>query len=110
VIVTSTDTVGYYLYTHTTNGTNMTSGSDAIATSSNTSDTTLATGTWGYNTTGSTTNFRGMSGASALVKDADGPYKNGDNTTVTYGALVSSVQSAGTYSVPVTYTAVAKNQ
>lgn len=110
VTVTSTDVVGYYLYAHTTGSTNMTSGSATIAASGNTSDNPLSVGTWGYNTTGSTSNFSGMNATSVLIKDASGPYKNGDGTTVTYGANVSNTQAAGSYTVAVTYTAVAKNQ
>ncbi len=110
VTVTSTDVVGYYLYAHTTSGTNMTSGSATIAASANAVANPLSTGTWGYNTTGSTSDFLGLTASSALLKDAAGPYKNGDPTTVTYGALVSSAQEAGNYSAAVTYTAVAKSQ
>lgn len=110
VTVTTTDVVGYYLYAHTTGTTNMVNGSATIAASSNSSDAPLAVGTWGYNTTGSTTNFLGMTATNSLLKDASGPFKNGDATTVTYGALVSGTQEAGNYSVAVTYTAVAKDQ
>jgi len=110
VTVTSTDVVGYYLYAHTTNGTSMTNGAASIPASSNTSAGSLAVGSWGYNTTGSTTNFLGMPSTSVVVKDATGPYKNGDPTTVTYGALTGATQESGTYNVAVTYTAVAKNQ
>lgn len=110
VTVTSTDVVGYYLYAHTTGNSDMTNGSATIAASSNSSAGALSVGTWGYNTTGSTTNFLGMGSTSSLLKDAAGPYKNGDVTTVTYGALVSATQEAGSYSVPITYTAVAKGQ
>jgi hypothetical protein len=70
----------------------------------------LAVGSWGYNTTGSTTDFLGMNATSVLLKDANGPFKNGDPVTVTYGALAPATQAAGNYSVAVTYTAVAKNQ
>lgn len=110
VTVTSTDVVGYYLYAHATNSTNMTSGSATIAASNNSSANPLSVGTWGYNTNGSTTNFLGMNATSVLLKDASGPFKNGDATTVTYGALVSNTQAAGNYSVAMTYTTVAKNQ
>jgi hypothetical protein len=110
VTVTSTDVVGYYLYAHTTSGTSMTSGVASIPASANTSAGALSIGSWGYNTTGSTTNFLGMPATSVVIKDAAGPYKSGDPTTVTYGALASGTQEAGTYSVAVTYTAVAKNQ
>ncbi len=111
VTVTSTDVVGYYLYAHTTGSTAMSSTSGAtIPASNNASMSPLTVGSWGYNTTGSTTNFLGMSATSALLKDASGPFKNGDATSITYGALTSSTQEAGTYTVAVTYTAVAKNQ
>lgn len=110
VTVTSTDVVGYYLYAHTTGTTNMTSDSATIAASGNVSDASLSVGSWGYNTTGSTSNFRGMNATNALLKDASGPFKSGDATTITYGALVSNTQAAGTYTIPITYTAVAKNQ
>lgn len=110
VTVTSTDVVGYMLYAHTTGSSDMVSDSATIAASSNSSAAALAVGTWGYNTTGSTTNFLGMGPTSSLLKDAPGPYKNGDITTVTYGALVGATQASGNYAVPVTYTAVAKGQ
>lgn len=110
VTVTSTDVVGYYLYAHTTNSSDLANGSAVIAASSNSSAGPLAVGTWGYNTTGDTTNFLGMGTTSSLLKDATGPFKNGDATTVTYGALAPATQPAGNYSVAVTYTAVAKGQ
>jgi hypothetical protein len=109
VTVTSIDVVGYMLYVRPTSGTDMTNGAATIPASSNGTETTLATGTWGYNTSGSTTNFLGMPAAGALLKDATGPYKNGDNTTITYGAVTSNTQAAGNYSVAITYTVVAKN-
>lgn len=110
VTVTSTDVVGYQLYAHTTGSSNMVSLSSAIAASTNSTASPLAVGSWGYNTTGSTTNFLGMSATSSLLKDATGPFETGDPTVVTYGALVSGTQDAGSYSVAVTYTAIAKNQ
>lgn len=110
VTVTSTDVVGYYLYAHTTASSDMVSGSTTIPASGNSSAMPLSVGSWGFNTTGSPTNFLGMGTASTLIKDAPGPYKNGDSTSITYGALVSNTQAAGNYSVAVTYTAVAKNQ
>ena len=110
VTVTSTDVVGYLLYVHTTGSTSMTSSSSSIPASGNSSAGPLSVGSWGYNTTGSTTNFLGMNPTNSLLKDASGPYKSGDPTTITYGALVSGTQDAGNYSVAVTYTAVAKNQ
>lgn len=109
VTVTSTDVVGYYLYAHTNGGTNMTNGSATIPASGNSSPAPLAVGSWGYNTDGSA-NFLGMLATSSLLKDASGPFKSGDATTVTYGALVNNVQASGTYTANVTYTAVAKDQ
>jgi hypothetical protein len=110
VTVTSTDVVGYQLYVHTTGSTNMTSSSASIPASSNSSAAALALNSWGYNTTGSTTNFLGMPATSTLIKNASGPFTSGDQTTVTYGAYVDPAQPADTYSTAVTYTAVAKNQ
>lgn len=110
VTVTSTDVVGYFLYAHTTGASDLANGSATITASSNSSAGPLAVGTWGYNTTGSTTDFLGMGTTSSVLKDASGPFKNGDNTTVTYGALAPATQAAGSYSVAVTYTAVAKGQ
>lgn len=110
VTVTTTDVVGYALYVHATSSTNMTNGSATIAASGNSSPAPLAVNTWGFNTTGSTTDFIGMLTSNTRIKDTTGPYKNGDPTTVTYGALVDAVQPAGTYSAAVTYTVVAKNQ
>ena len=111
VTVTTTDAVGYTLYAHTTGSTNMVStGGATIAASSNSTLSALANNTWGYNTTGSTTNFLGMGSTDTIIKDANGPYETGDPTTLTYGAIVDAVQPAGSYSVAVTYTAVAKNE
>ena len=110
VTVTSTDVVGYQLYAHTTGSTNMTSGSATIPASTNSTAGALAVGTWGYNTTGSTTNFLGMLTTNSLLKDGTGPFESGDSTTVTYGALTDLSQPAGSYSVAMTYTAVAKSQ
>jgi hypothetical protein len=88
----------------------MTNGAATITASANSIAGPLAVGTWGYNTAGSTTNFLGMGSTSSVLKDATGPFKNGDITTVTYGALAGPTQEAGNYSVAVTYTAVAKGQ
>ncbi len=112
VTITSTDVVGYYLYAHTTgsNGMSISGGSATIPASANATAAPLTVGTWGYNTTGSSTNFLGMLSTSSLLKDASGPFTSGDPTTVTYGVLVPGTQEAGNYSVAVTYTVVAKNQ
>lgn len=109
ITVTTTDVVGYRLYIYATN-TDMTNGSEVIAASANSSPGALAVNTWGYNTTGSTTNFVGATTTPVMFKDANGPYKNGDNTTVTYGAKVSSTKGAGNYASSVVYTAVCKSQ
>jgi hypothetical protein len=109
VTVTSTDVVGYYLYAHATTSTDMTRGSATISASNNGTANPLSVGTWGYNTTGSTTNFLGMPAGGALIKQGSGPFKNGDATTVTYGALAGPTQAAGTYSMSMTYTVVAQN-
>lgn len=104
--VTSTDVVGYSLYIYSPSSTNMSSGTSTIPTSSNGSPAPLSVNTWGYNTDGSN-NYVGMTSTPALLKTATGPYKTGDNTTVTYGVLTSIITGAGSYNVAVTYSAVA---
>ncbi len=106
VTVTSSDVIGYNLYVNTTSGISMSNGTDTIPASSNSSASPLAINTWGYNTTGSTTNFTGMSGTQSLINSGSGPFTGGDDTGVTYGAYIDITKSAGTYSVDVTYTAV----
>lgn len=108
ITVTSTDVVGYELYIKNTSSTNMSNGTDTIATSGNVAPAALAMNSWGYNTNGST-NYVGMSLSDTLIKDVTGPYKNGDNTPVTYGILANTTKSSGTYLLGVTYTAVAKS-
>lgn len=111
VTVTSTDVVGYKLYAYSLNDTDMEGDLSAtIPASGNGSASPLSVNSWGYNATGSTTNFIGMTLAPKLIKDADGPYKNGDDTTITYGALTDVAQAAGSYTTSVVYTAVAENQ
>jgi hypothetical protein len=105
--VTTTDVVGYRLYVFSPTGTTMTNGGDTIPTSANGIPSSLGMNTWGYNTDGSS-NFVGMLTTPKMIKDANGPYKTGDNTTVTYGALADITKGAGEYSVGVVYTAVAK--
>ncbi len=107
VTVTSTDVVGYRLYLYGP-ATTMTSGGETIPASANGSPASLAVNTWGYNTDGSS-NFMGMTTIPATIKDATGPFKNGDDTTVTYGVLTNGVKGAGAYTVTVTYIAVAEN-
>lgn len=109
VTVTSTDVVGYKLYINATTSTSMSNGTDTIAASANGSPSTLATNTWGYNITGSTTNFTGMTLSQVEIRSRTGPYKSGDATTLTYGALIDNTKSSGTYTVNVTYTAIGQS-
>jgi len=106
--VTSTDVVGYNLYIYSPSGTGMTNGTDTIPASGNSSPAPLSTNTWGYNTDAST-NYVGITGTPALLKNALGPYKLGDDTTVTYGVKTDITKSNGDYTVSVVYTAVALN-
>lgn len=108
VTVTSLDVVGYDLYVNGTTTANMSNGTDTIPASSNTTAGALTTNTWGFNTTGSTTNFIGMTTGQKLIASGTGPFKNGDPTAVTYGALIDVTKSSGTYSVGVTYTAIGR--
>lgn len=110
VTVTSTDVVGYRLYIYTPGSTALVNGGDTVPASANTVPGSLATDTWGYNTTGSTSNFVGLTNTPVTIKDASGPHKNGDATTITYGVKVSSTKSAGQYSTSVVYTAVGKSE
>lgn len=111
ITVTSTDVVGYKLYAYALGSTDMAGPASAtIPASGNTSAAPLAANSWGYNTTGSTTNYIGMTLSPMLIKDADGSHKNGDDTTITYGALTVASQPAGSYAASVVYTAVAENQ
>ncbi len=107
--VTSTDVVGHSLYIYSPGGTNMVNGSYTIPASSNTSAGALATNTWGYNIDGST-NYIGMTTTPVLLKTATGPFYDSDDTTnVYYGVLTDITKGNGSYSVTVTYTAVALN-
>ena len=106
ITVTSTDVVGYSLYIYSTGSTNLVNGTDTIPASGNSSPGALASNTWGYNTNGSS-NYVGITTIPTLLKTATGPYKTGDNTTVTYGVLTDITKSSGNYTGTVTYTAVA---
>lgn len=108
VTVTSTDVVGYGLYIHNPTTTSMSNGTDTITASSNVTAAPLAVNSWGYNTDGSS-NYIGLTTTPTLINDRTGPYKSGDSTTVTYGALTSTSKSDGTYTIGVTYTAVGKS-
>lgn len=105
--VTTTDVVGYRLYAYSPGSNVMTNGSETIPASSNSSPAALGINSWGYNTNASS-NFVGMLTTPALIKEANGPYKNGDNTTVTYSAITDITKGAGAYTVGVVYTVVAK--
>jgi len=109
VTVTSTDVVGYQLFVSGTSSTSMDNGAYSLAASSNTSAAPLATNSWGYNTTGSTTHFIGMTMSQVLLKNASGPFGSGDDTAVTYGAALDTNQASGTYSIGVTYTAAGES-
>ena len=104
VTVTSTDAVGYKLYAYSPSSNTMVNGSDSIPASNNSSPAPLSVNTWGYNTNGSA-NYLGMLTTPSLIKDASGPYKSGDNTTITYKALTNITKGAGNYTVGVVYTA-----
>jgi hypothetical protein len=109
VTVTTTDVVGYRLYIYSPTSTDMVNGSETIPASGNTVAGALAVNTWGYNIDASS-NYLGMTTSPVVLKDANGPYKNGDGTTVTYGVLAGPTKGAGEYTVSVVYTAVAKSQ
>jgi hypothetical protein len=109
VTVTTTDVVGYRLYVYCPSSCDMVNGSDTIPASGNTSAGALSVNTWGYNLDASA-NYLGMTTSPVVLKDANGPYKNGDATTVTYGVLAGPTKSAGEYTTSVVYTAVAKSQ
>jgi hypothetical protein len=109
ITVTSTDVVGYNLYIYSPGSTNMTNPSGNIPTSANGSPAPLSVNSWGYNTDGSG-NYVGMTTTPALLKSATGPFTAGDNTTVKYGVLTDITTGAGSYSVNVTYTAVAMSE
>lgn len=106
VTVTSTDVIGYDLYVHATTDTFMDNGTDTVDASANSAPDPLAVNSWGYNTSSSTSDFIGMSATQDLINSGNGPFKEGDSVTVTYGALLDITKSSGTYSVDVTYTAV----
>lgn len=110
VTVTSTDVVGYKLYARAIGSSDMVNGTASIPASGNSFPAALSINTWGYNTSGSATNFSGLSTDQAQIKDADGPFKNGDPTTITYGVRADITKPAGTYQVDVVYTVVAENQ
>lgn len=110
VTVTSTDVVGYKLYIRSLSSTNMTNGASTLSASGNVSPSSLASNTWGYNTSGSGTNFTGITASDVEIKNGVGPFSSGDNTAVTYGVKVDNSKPAGNYSTTVVYTAVPQTE
>lgn len=109
VTVASTDVVGYALYAYALSSSAMTSGTNTIPASSNSTAGALAVNTWGYNTDGSS-NYLGLTTTPALIKTASGEYRTGDPTTVKYGVVTNLLATPGSYTVSVVYTAVALSQ
>lgn len=110
VTVTTNDAVGYRLYAYSLNTTNLTiaGGGHTIASSANSSPAALAVNTWGFNTSGSTTNFQRLLTTPTEIKVTSEPATSGDNTTVTYGAKTDITKAAGTYTGNVVYTVAAR--
>jgi hypothetical protein len=106
VTVVSSDVVGYKLYVRTLTSTDLTNGAATLPVSANSSPAALSTNTWGYNTTGSSTDFIGMTMSDVLIRSLTGPATSGDVTSVTYGVKVDNSKPAGTYQTTVIYTAV----
>jgi hypothetical protein len=106
VTVTSTDVKGFKLYVRSLGSTNLDNLGAVIPASANGSPAALAVNTWGYNTSGSLTNFTGMTLSDVLVKSVTTPASTGDLTTFTYGVNVDLAKPAGNYTTSVVYTAV----
>jgi hypothetical protein len=108
ITVTTNNAPGYRLYLHSPTSSNMTiaGGGDTIAASANSSPGALASNTWGFNTSGSSTNFQGVLTTPTQIKITSEPYTSGDITSVTYGTKASATKSAGNYTANVVYTAV----
>lgn len=109
ITVTSTDVVGYDLYINATAATSMNNGSSTIPASANTAVAPLSLNSWGYNTNGSTTDFRGITATQSLINSGTGPFSEGVVTPISYGALIDMNKASGVYAVDVTYTAVGRN-
>lgn len=105
--VTSSDVVGHYLYVYAPT-TDLSNGSDTIAASGNSSPAALSTNTWGYNTSGSTTNYVGMTSSPVEIEDFVGPDTVGHDTDVYYGVYVDITKPADSYTTTVYYTVAAK--
>ncbi len=106
VTVTSTDVKGFKLYVRSLGSTNLDNLGAVIPASVNGSPAALAVNTWGYNTTGSLTNFTGMTLSDVLIKSITTPASTGNITTFTYGVKVDLAKPAGNYTTSVVYTAV----
>jgi len=106
VTVYSTDVSGYKLYIRAIGTSAMTMPGSTIPASANATPAALGLNTWGYNTTGSTTLFTGVTTTDSLLKNASGPYSAGDATTVTYGLNLDLSKPAGSYAANLVYTAV----
>lgn len=108
VTVTTNSAPGYRLYVHSPVNSNMTlaGGGDTLTASNNASPAALASNTWGFNTSGSSTNFQGILTTPTQIKITSEPYTSGDITSVTYGAKASTIKSAGRYTANVVYTAI----
>ena len=109
ITVTSTDVVGYDLYINATAATSMDNGASTIPASANATAAPLSLNSWGYNTTGSTTDFKGITTTQSLINSGTGPFTGGDITPISYGALIDMNKASGVYAVDVTYTAVGRN-
>lgn len=110
VTVTTNDAVGYRLYAYSQNSTNLTriGGAQTIPISANSSPAALAVNTWGFNTTGSTTNFQRLLTTPTEIKVTSEPATSGDVTTVTFGVKTDTAKAAGTYTGNVAYTVAAR--
>lgn len=108
ITVYSTDVIGYQLLIKATGSTALTHNSHTLPASNNTLTAPLSVNSWGYNTTGSTTNFRGVTTDDVEIRNENGPLTDGQTTSVTYGARVDMSLPAGSYAGTITYTAVGK--
>ena len=107
--VTSTAAEGYGLYMYADGSSDMVNGGSAIPASANGTASPLASNTLGYNTSGSSTNFLGLTTLPTLIRQGSGPFTSGDSTTVTFGVDADTTKEAGNYSVSIIYTAVTLN-
>jgi hypothetical protein len=105
VTVTSTDVMGYKLYTRALGASAMNNLGATLPASGNGSPAALATNTWGYNTDASS-NFVGLTLTDSLIRSITVPASTGDVTTLTYGIMIDLTKPAGKYIATVLYTAV----